>query len=98
MEDDVILCRCEDVRVADVRVCLELGARDLDAIKRLTRCGMGVCQWRYCRSALIRYVAEQLCKSPDTFAMPRLRVPAWPVPIGALAANRQPPGGARDLG
>lgn len=84
LEDDVVLCRCEDVRVADVRAALALGARDPDAIKRLTRYGMGLCQWRYCRSALIRYLAEQLQQDPATFPAPRLRVPAEPVPVTAL--------------
>jgi NAD(P)H-nitrite reductase large subunit len=84
LEDDVVLCRCEDVRVADVRACLGLGARDLDAIKRLTRYGMGLCQWRYCRSALVRYLAAELGTSPEALATPRLRVPVYPVAVGAL--------------
>jgi hypothetical protein len=99
MEDDVVLCRCEDVRVADVRACLALGARDPDAVKRLTRYGMGLCQWRYCRSALVRYLAEQLGESPAAFPTPRLRLPTWPVPVQALVRPEAvAPSGSRDLG
>ena len=99
MQDDIVLCRCEDVRVADVRACLDLGARDADAVKRLTRYGMGLCQWRYCRSALVRYLAEQLGEAPETFATPRLRLPSSPVPTLALVRPGESTAtGLRDLG
>jgi hypothetical protein len=98
LDDDVVLCRCEDVRVADVRACMALGARDPDAVKRLTRYGMGLCQWRYCRSALLHCLAEQLGESPAGMPAPRLRVPVGPIPVGVLVCAGEAAGGLGDLG
>ena len=38
------ICRCEEVRSADVLSAIECGATDLGSIKRITRLGMGRCQ------------------------------------------------------
>jgi NAD(P)H-nitrite reductase large subunit len=84
MTDQAILCRCEDIRAADVRACIGLGARDPDAIKRFSRYGMGLCQGRYCRAALIRYLAEQAGADPHTIPPMRVRAPIVPIPAGAL--------------
>lgn len=56
MEDnDVIICRCEEVTTKDILKAIEMGARDLDGIKRITRAGMGLCQGKTC-SVLIRNI------------------------------------------
>lgn len=45
---DTLLCRCEEVMRAEVQAAIEEGARDLQAVKLLTRLGMGPCQGRQC--------------------------------------------------
>jgi len=70
-DDDTTVCRCEDVRWAEVRDFAD--ARDA---KLKTRCGMGPCQSRVCGPAL------RLMKGwgPD-----RVRPPLFPIPTAALA-------------
>lgn len=69
---DTLVCRCEDVRLADLA-----GKHDARAIKLHTRCGMGPCQGRICGPALA-----------EIAHLPRmgLRPPVFPVPLNVLAA------------
>lgn len=45
---DTVVCRCEDVTMAQIRTAVDDGARDVNDIKRRTRYGMGHCQGRFC--------------------------------------------------
>jgi thioredoxin reductase len=71
---ETIVCRCEDVRMADVAP-----AQDAREAKLHTRAGMGACQGRVCGAAL-----EAL--KGWTPAAPR--PPLYPVPVGMLAPPR----------
>ncbi len=44
MDDDTIICRCEDITWGEIRKQLDKGYTTLDEIKRITRAGMGPCQ------------------------------------------------------
>ncbi len=70
---DTIVCRCEDVRFADVR-----GHAGWSDIKLQTRCGMGPCQGRVCGPA-IDFVLG--CKPAS------VRQPLYPVPLQALCSS-----------
>ena len=54
---DRVVCRCEGVRLAELRPHLA-DRPDLGVLKRLTRAGMGRCQGRYCAPLLARLAAE----------------------------------------
>lgn len=69
---DTLVCRCEDVRLADLA-----GLYDARTIKLMTRCGMGPCQGRVCGPAL-----AEIADLPH----PGLRPPVFPVPLNVLAA------------
>ncbi len=90
LDDDAIACRCEAVRVAEVRAA---GTADPDALKQATRLGMGPCQGRQCLPAL---AALGLAARRDAFPA---RVPVRPVRIGVLAAaasGQAPPSAPAD--
>lgn len=55
-----MICRCENVTKAEIVGALNspLGIRDLDAIKRRTRAGMGRCQGGFCSMRLPEIIAE----------------------------------------
>jgi bacterioferritin-associated ferredoxin len=44
----VILCRCEDVTLADVQRAVKLGHADVEEVKRYTGFGTGPCQGKEC--------------------------------------------------
>ncbi|MDJ0930662.1 (2Fe-2S)-binding protein [Breoghania sp.] len=45
---DAIVCRCEDVKRADLDAAVNDGATSPNQVKAWTRCGMGPCQGRTC--------------------------------------------------
>ena len=56
--DDVIVCRCEEITKAQIERAIEMGCHDLDAIKRATRAGMGMCQSKSCTPVISRMIAK----------------------------------------
>ena len=83
---DVVVCRCEEVRADTVRAEIARGARDPNAIKSRTRCGMGPCQGRFCGLTVTEIIAATREVSPAAAGYFRLRPPAKPVPIGDILA------------
>ena len=56
--DEVIICRCEEVTRQEIEKAIQAGCCDLDAIKRATRAGMGMCQSRSCSVVITRMIAQ----------------------------------------
>ena len=56
-EDDVV-CRCEDVTLADINAAIAEGARENLAVKMWTRAGMGLCQGRNCGASIAATLRE----------------------------------------
>ena len=83
--EDIILCRCEDITLGEVRKALEKGATTLDEIKRVTRAGMGPCQGRTCRLLIAAEIARFLGKPVSKISQSRYRSPTKPVKMGDLA-------------
>jgi hypothetical protein len=50
----VILCRCEEVTLDDLRQAHEAGFATPELLKRATRIMMGPCQGRMCRTSFVR--------------------------------------------
>jgi NADPH-dependent 2,4-dienoyl-CoA reductase/sulfur reductase-like enzyme len=55
---DTVVCRCEDVGWAEIGQAVAAGARDVRAVKGLTRCGMGYCQGRICGATVQNLVSH----------------------------------------
>ena len=55
-----IICRCEQVRQQTIENCLEHGlpVQTIDAVKRRTRAGMGICQGAFCRPRVIAMLRQ----------------------------------------
>ncbi|MDN5359684.1 MAG: hypothetical protein PWQ84_747 [Thermotogaceae bacterium] len=56
-EDDIIICRCEDVTLGTIRELIRQGYTTLEEIKRIARCGMGPCQGKTCTPLIAREIA-----------------------------------------
>jgi NADPH-dependent 2,4-dienoyl-CoA reductase/sulfur reductase-like enzyme len=82
---ETLACRCEEVSIAEVGAALEQGARDLQAVKLLTRLGMGPCQGRNCGPSMAVHVAHALGCGPNETGRINPRPPVKPVTVGALA-------------
>lgn len=75
---ETVVCRCEEVSLADLRAAQDLGADDTRSIKLLTRAGMGWCQGRMCGYAVGALLGE-------VGVAPTRRPLAQPVPLRVLA-------------
>jgi NAD(P)H-nitrite reductase large subunit len=88
MDDNTIICRCEDVTWGEIRKQLDKGYTTLDEIKRITRAGMGPCQGKTCQRILLHAVAGYLNKPVEEIQLSTFRPPTKPVPLGVLAGEK----------
>ncbi len=80
MEEERIVCRCEEITEQEVLRAIKIGALDLDAVKRATRAGMGLCQGKTC-SVLIRNILHRELNIPKSELKPvTTRPPLRPIP------------------
>ena len=84
LEPDTIVCRCEEVTVAEIDRAIELGARDSRTVKLLSRSGMGWCQGRECGYATACLIAHRT-GAPLDLANGAGRPVAAPIPLGLVA-------------
>jgi NAD(P)H-nitrite reductase large subunit len=84
--DETIVCRCEEITLAQVLAGLAEGATHSGTLKRATRLGMGRCQGRYCGPVAARLVAEATGRPLEDQSHFAPRVPIKPVSIEAILA------------
>jgi thioredoxin reductase/bacterioferritin-associated ferredoxin len=77
------VCRCEEIAASALSGLVRAGARDINQIRGLSRCGMGPCQGRGCCITLARMIAAESGATPQPF---HARPPVRPLPLQALAA------------
>jgi NAD(P)H-nitrite reductase large subunit len=82
---DTVICRCEDVRRADLEAGLATGIDLPRGLKMATRMGMGLCQGRTCAPALQHLTARATGRSLGDIPLPTVRTPVRPVSMAALA-------------
>lgn len=90
-QDDVVVCRCEEQTVAQLKKGFEQGARDPNQLKSLTRCGMGACQGRQCGHTISELLATWRQESVENIGYYRLRSPMRLVNLTELGQFTVPP-------
>ncbi|WLR51702.1 (2Fe-2S)-binding protein [Bacillus tianshenii] len=83
-----IVCRCEEINRAEIEESIDAGARTLDDIKRLTRCGMGACQWKTCKTTVEKILQHKLPHQDIKADTPSLRYPLFPIEIKKLVSMK----------
>lgn len=90
LDDDVIVCRCEEITAGEVRNAIRnKKATTVTEVKRRCRAGMGLCQGRTCEKLVSRILSEELGKSPDTITGSTDRPPVRPTTFGELAGIKE---------
>ncbi len=84
LTEDMIVCRCERVTLAEIKVVIESGVRDMNEIKALTRSGMGACGGKTC-SSLVKRAFRELDVPLDKVTENVQRPLFVEVPLGVLA-------------
>ena len=88
MQDkETIVCRCEDITMAEIQQLIREGYRTIDEIKRVARAGMGPCQGRTCRMLIAQELAKAYGISIEEVLMPTFRPTVKPVKLATFAGG-----------
>lgn len=79
--DDLMLCRCEEIAVGQLRAVVRDGATDINRAKALCRVGMGRCQGRMCGAAAVEIIARESGRRIDQVGRLRGQAPIKPIPF-----------------
>lgn len=84
LPDEGFICRCEAIRVGELRAAArELGANEVNRAKAFSRVGMGRCQGRVCGPAAAEVLAAALSVSVEKVGRLRGQAPVKPLPFAA---------------
>ena len=84
MEDDTVVCRCENVTLAQIKTAVLDGAVSVAGVKNHTRAGMGLCQGRMCWMNTAQVIANEAGISLEDASRHTVRPPVFPVTLGDL--------------
>ncbi len=87
LSDEVVVCRCEGVRLGELRRAVAAGFTAPAGLKKATRSGMGFCQGSTCKMILLEVLAALTGRPLAEIPLPSVRMPVKPVPLGALAGG-----------
>lgn len=84
-DDDMIVCRCEEVTKGQIRQAVHDGMFTITEIRRYLRTGMGLCQGQSCAKLVKRIVANELKVSMDVLEPASSRAPMRPIEMEVFA-------------
>ena len=85
--DNTIICRCEDLTLAEIRKAIADGYRTIDEIKRVTRAGMGPCHGHTCRSLIAQELSRHYKIPMEEVLLPAFRPVLKPVKLGSFVKS-----------
>ena len=83
--NDVMVCRCEEVTSGMLRDHAQKGCLGLNQTKAFSRCGMGPCQGRMCGLTAATVLADERGIDVSEIDYMRIRAPIKPVTLQELA-------------
>ncbi len=85
IDDEVYVCRCEEVTAGMIRRLVKEGQTTPEMVKSLSRCGMGPCQGRMCSSSLSEMIAIETGNDVNDLLPLTVRPPVRNIGLGELA-------------
>ena len=86
-DDDILVCRCEEVTKGEIRRAVHAGMFTMEEIRRFLRAGMGLCQGQTCGRLVKGIVARELKVSPLEIEPATARAPMRPTEMRILAQD-----------
>ncbi|KNZ43400.1 (2Fe-2S)-binding protein [Acetobacterium bakii] len=83
-DDDLIICRCEEITKGEIRKAVYDGMFTITEIRRYLRTGMGLCQGQTCAKLVKGIVARELGVSPLSIEAAMSRAPMRPIEMKVL--------------
>ncbi len=87
-DDEMIICRCEEITKGEIRRAVHDGMYTLTEIRRFLRSGMGLCQGQTCGRLVRGIIAKELGVSPAEVDHATPRAPMRPVEMVVLGNER----------
>lgn len=94
-QDDVVVCRCEEITRSEIREWIAKGYHTFDELKRVLRVGMGPCQGRGCRDIILRELSRETRRPLAEIAPGIIRPPVKPIKLRLCAYGRDTKDGGR---
>jgi bacterioferritin-associated ferredoxin len=88
-DDDLIVCRCEEISKGEIRRAIHDGMFTMAELRRFSRAGMGLCQGQTCGRLARALLARELGLVPAEIEPATARSPARPVEMRVLADNQE---------
>ena len=86
-DDDLLVCRCEEVTKGQIRKAVHEGIFTLEEMRRYLRSGMGLCQGQTCGKMVKTIIASELKVSPAEVVPASSRAPMRPIEMCILAED-----------
>ena len=86
-DDDLLICRCEEVTKGEIRQAVHAGMFTIEEIRRYLRSGMGLCQGQTCGKLVKGIVARELQVSPAEIEPATSRAPMRPTEMRIMAKD-----------
>ncbi|MDR2300427.1 MAG: (2Fe-2S)-binding protein [Deltaproteobacteria bacterium] len=87
-DDDLVICRCEEVTKGEIRQAVRDGMFNVHEVRRLLRCGMGLCQGRTCAKLVKAIIARELNLPAPSLLDATARAPMRPVEMKVFANEK----------
>ncbi len=84
-DDDMIICRCEEITKGEIRRAVYDGMYTMAEIRRYLRCTMGLCQGQTCAKLVKGIVAKELGVLPAELEPATSRSPMRPTEMYIFA-------------
>jgi bacterioferritin-associated ferredoxin len=86
--EDIIVCRCQDITLAEIEGAIDQGMTHPEEIKRFLHVGMGPCQGRTCGRLIARLISRKTGKPVHQLRQTKPRSPLMPVPISSILQEK----------
>jgi BFD-like [2Fe-2S] binding domain. len=86
---DVVVCRCEEIGLEEIRAWIDKGYHSFDELKRILRVGMGPCQGRGCKDIILRELSRATGKPLEEIGQGTVRPPVKPIKLGLCAYGEE---------
>lgn len=78
-DDDLIICRCEEITKGEIRQAIHDGMYTMPEIRRYLRAGMGLCQGLTCGRLVKNILQKELSRAVPPGEEPTARAPMRPI-------------------
>ncbi len=89
MNNNYIVCRCEEITLKDIEKAIKKGADTIQDVKKITRAGMGPCQGTTCYKIISKIINQKTGKLLSEITLDTQRPPSLPISLKVLSCDKK---------